>query len=148
MGEEFQGTVHIAANWRDPVSISSGPHPIITVPVVRVHLGAFFHTVGNEPEKTVTGGVWYMPQPNTPYLLPVQFDRDRYQGFPNQLPTADARLFSSYVGFIHFYRSAQEAAFHPDCRLAKLLQHKPCSLVPHLQIPLKRLGTDAGFLRA
>ena len=107
VGEELQGTFRIAANRRDPVSISGRPHPVLAIPVVGVHLGAFLHAVDDEPNETVARSVGHTPRANTAHL---------------QIPL---KRLGADAGLLRAQQPSRQEPF-ADPR-ARVVQNRPCS---------------------
>src|SRR5665811_2585281 len=130
-------TFRISQDGRDPMNVSGFLHAVISVPIVRMHLGSFGDTIHYEPHQTLARSVGDMPQTNTANLLAIQFDSDRYQRFPDQLAASDTDFLPTHVSLIDFHGSRQCVAAYSDHGLPQLLQHEPCRLVrSETQFPL------------
>src|SRR5664279_3894743 len=105
MGEVPERTFRISQNGRDLMNISGALHAVVFVPIVRMHLGSFFDTIHYEPNQTLARSVGNMAQTNTTDLFAIQFDRDRYQGFPDQLTACDTGFLATHVTLVDFHGS-------------------------------------------
>ena len=132
-----------------PMSVAGPLQAGVSLPSVRVHRAARFHTVTDKLAQSGPRGVCEVAQANPSHRIPVQFHGDHDQALAGQLPSADTGLRPAHIRLVHFHLALKALAVEPDHRGAQLLQQQPgCLIAANSQGPLQTSRTQAGFLGA
>ena len=140
MRKVLQRTLLITENGCDAVNVTSRLDAIVAVPVVGVDDCPRLNAVGDKANQTLAGCVRHMPQAYPTHFLPVQFDYDGYERFPDKLPPPHAGLLAAHIGLISLDHFDQPAPIRPDHGAAEFLKYQPGCLITDMQFPLQRSG--------
>ena len=129
------------------VSVANFGQSPIASPSIRVDNAARLDTVLDGPFQAWCRPIPYTPEADAPDLAFCRLDHDNNQHFPRRPSTALARLFSSYVRFVHLNGARQTVSSWPHHRPPQLVQPRPCYVIAaHTKHTLQSQRVRAIFL--